>query len=61
MRQFNILRDTRGWKYMWERAVRFRSMRNKQEVNGRIKALSFWRESGLEATVSAFDVSRPTL
>lgn len=36
-------------------------MRNKQEVDRRVKALTFWESYGLNATVSAFDVSRPTL
>ena len=46
---------------MWERTIRLRSMRNKQEVDRRVKALSFWQEHGLEAAKDAFSVSRPTL
>jgi putative transposase len=61
MRQFNILRDTKGWKYMWERTIRFLHMRNKEEVKRRAKALDIWREHGMGAAMSAFDVSRPTL
>ena len=61
MRQFNVLRGTKGWLYMWERTIRFWHMRNKEEVRRRAKALDVWREHGLEAAALAFDVSRPTL
>jgi transposase InsO family protein len=61
MKQFNRFRGTKGWLSMWERTIRLRSMRNKQEVDRRVKALSFWQEHGIEATKDAFDVSRPTL
>jgi transposase InsO family protein len=36
-------------------------MRNKPEVDRRVRALSFWQEHGIEATKDAFGVSRPTL
>ena len=61
MAYFNKFRGTKGWKYMWERTVRFRCMRNKQEVERRVKILDFWQEHGLAATRDAFSVSRPTL
>ena len=61
MRQFNILRGTKGWLSMWERTIRFRSMRNKPEVERRVKILDVWHEHGLQATRDAFGVSRPTL
>ena len=61
MRQFNVFRGTKGWLSMWERTIRFRSMRNEQEVRRRAKALDVWREHGIGAVMSAFDVSRPTL
>ena len=61
MRQFNILRGTKGWLYMWERTIRFRHMRNEQEVRRRVKILDFWKEHGEKATRDAFGVSRRTL
>jgi len=61
MRQFNKLRGTEGWLYMWERTIRFRHMRNTEEVRRRAKALDVWREHGIRAAMDAFDVSRPTL
>lgn len=50
-----------GWLYMWERGIRFRSMRNKQEVDRRVKILGFWERYGTEATLSAFGGSERTL
>lgn len=61
MRIKNTLAGTKGWKYLWERTIRFLHMRNKAEVARRAKALDIWREHGLEAAMDAFDVSRPTL
>lgn len=61
MRQFNVLRGTKGWVSMWERAVRWRHMRNEPEVRRRVKALDMWRGHGIEAAMVAFEVSRPTL
>ena len=61
MRQFNIFRGTKGWLFIWEHTVRFLNMRNEKEVRRRAKALDFWRDHGLLATVDAFGVSRPTL
>ena len=46
---------------MWERTIRLRSMRNKQEVDRRVKILGFWSEHGTKATRDAFDVSKRTL
>ena len=46
---------------MWERTIRFRSMRNKPEVERRVKILGFWKEHGTRATEDAFDVSERTL
>lgn len=46
---------------MWERTIRFRSMRNKKEVDRRVKILGFWGEHGAKATEDAFDVSERTL
>ena len=61
MRQFNVFRGTSGWLSMWERTIRFRSMRNKQEVERRVKILDFWKKHGEKATKDAFGVSRRTL
>jgi len=61
MSTFNKFRGTEGWKYMWERTIRFRHMRNEQEVRRRAKALDIWRDHGIEAAMDAFNVSRPTL
>ena len=46
---------------MWERTIRWRYMRNEQEVKRRAKALDVWQEHGIGAAEDAFDVSRPTL
>lgn len=61
MRIFNRFRGTKGWLSMWERTIRLRSMRNKQEVDRRVKILGFWKEHGTKATRDAFGVSRRTL
>ena len=46
---------------MWERTIRFRSMRNKQEVDRRVKILGFWGTHGAKATKDAFGTSERTL
>lgn len=61
MRQFNRFKGTEGWLYIWERTIRFRSMRNKQEVARRAKILDFWKKHGEQAAEDAFGVSRRTL
>ena len=61
MRYFNSLKGTKGWLYMWERTIRFRHMKNTKEVRRRAKALDVWREHGMGAAMTAFEVSRPTL
>ena len=61
MRIRSNLKGTKGWLYMWERGIRFRYMRNKKEVDRRVKALTFWNTYGLAATRDAYHVSRPTL
>ena len=61
MRQFNVLKGTKGWVQMWERGIRFRHMRNKQEVDRRVKILGFWEVHGDTATKDAFGTSRRTL
>lgn len=61
MRQFNKFRDTEGWLSMWEKTIRFRCMRNKQEVDRRVKILDFWQKYGVQAAEDAFGVSKRTL
>lgn len=61
MAYFNKFKGTEGWLYMWERTIRFRSMRNKQEVARRAKILDFWKKHGEQAVMDAFGVSRRTL
>ena len=61
MRQFNVVRGTRGFLSGWERTVRFRHMRNQPEVERRAKILTFWQNHGTQATRDAFGVSRRTL
>jgi len=46
---------------MYENTLRWKHMRNKEEVERRIKALTFWQNHGLQATIDAFGVSRRTL
>ena len=46
---------------MWERTVRYRHMRNKEEVERRIRILTFWQIHGLSAAIDAFGVSERTL
>lgn len=50
-----------GWLSMWERTIRLRSMRNKQEVARRVKILRFWSAYGAKAAQDAFGVSERTL
>ncbi len=47
--------------YVWERGLRLGHMRDKEEVERRVKILGFWEEYGLAATKRAFSVSRATL
>lgn len=61
MRQFNKFRGTRGFLSCWERALRFRHMRNQQEVERRVKILSFWEKHGDDAATEAFGLSLRTL
>ncbi|MEK6919636.1 MAG: integrase core domain-containing protein [Thermoproteota archaeon] len=61
MRQYNRFSDTKGWLSLWECTLRFRRMRNQQEVERRVKILSFWQEYGDKAAQDAFDISRRTL
>lgn len=61
MRIGHVLRNTKGFAKAAQSALKWRSMRNKAEVERRIKVLTFWKEHGLKATTDAFGVSRATL
>jgi transposase InsO family protein len=61
MRIFNKLRGTQGWLSLYERAVRYRHMRNKEVAEKRVKILTFWKTHGLQATKDAFGTGERTL
>jgi putative transposase len=61
MKLGHVLRNTKGFAKAAASALKWRSMRNKAEVERRVKILTFWKQHGLEATIDAFGVSRATL
>jgi len=61
MRIGHVLRNTKGFALAAASALKWRSMRNKAEVERRVKILTFWKQHGLKATKDAFGVSRATL
>jgi len=61
MRIGHVLRNTKGFAKAADSALKWRSMRNKAEVERRVKILTFWSEYGTDATVAAFGVGRSTL
>ena len=61
MKIHNILKNTRGFAKAAESALKWRLMRNKQEVERRVKILTFWQKHGTETTRDAFGVGRATL
>lgn len=61
MRIGHVLRNTKGFAKAAKSALKWRSMRNKAEVERRVKILTFWKEHGQKATNDAFGVSRATL
>ena len=61
MRIGHVLRNTKGFAKAANSALKWRSMRNKAEVERRVKILKFWNIHGLDATNDAFGVSRATL
>jgi putative transposase len=61
MRIGHVLRNTKGFAKAAASALKWRSMRNKAEVERRVKILTFWKQHGLKATKDAFGVSRATL
>ena len=60
MRQFNILKGTKGFITTWQRMIRFKYMITKQ-AKERCRILAFWEKYGTEATEEAFKVKRRTL
>ena len=60
MRQFNKLKDTKGFITIWERVIRFKYMISEQ-AKERCRILAFWEKYGDLATKEAFHVSRATL
>jgi len=61
MRQFNKLRNTKGFVSLWESGLRSRDMRNQKESERRMKILLFWKKYGFEATRAAYNVGERTL
>lgn len=61
MKIHNVLKNTKGFAKAAESALKWRLMRNKQEVERRVKILSFWEKHGTETTKDAFGVGRATL
>ena len=61
MRISNVLRNTKGFATAARSALKWRSMRDKAEVERRVKILTFWQKHGTPTTKDAFGVSRPTL
>jgi len=61
MKTGHVLRNTKGFAKAAESALKWRSMRNKAEVERRVKILTFWKQHGLGATQDAFGVGRATL
>ena len=60
MRQFNVLRGTKGFITAWNDMIRFRYMITEQ-AKERVRILAFWEKHGNEATKEAFSISRRTL
>lgn len=61
MRQGNVLRNTRGFAKAAAAALKWRSMRNKAEVERRVKILAFCHKYGGDATKDAFGTPKATL
>jgi hypothetical protein len=61
MKIHNILKHTKGFRKAAESALKWRSMRNKAEVQRRVKILNFWQKYGTNTTKDAFGVSKATL
>ena len=61
MRQFNALAHTKGFVKAYEAGLKWRRMRNKEEVKRRVDALRFWEMHGLEAAIDHAQVNKRTL
>lgn len=61
MRQFNVLTQTKGFVKAYEAGLKWRSMRNKEEVKRRVDALRFWETHGIEAAIDHAQVNKRTL
>jgi transposase InsO family protein len=61
MRIRNNFKGTKGFLSLYEITLKWQNMRNQKEATRRVKALTFWKEHGLLATIDAFEVSRRTL
>jgi len=60
MKQFNISKGVKGWRTLENDVLKFRYM-IKAEALRKAKILTFWQEYGLQATIDAYEISRPTL
>lgn len=61
MQQFNVLAQTKGFVKAYEAGLKWRSMRNNEEVKRRVDALRFWEIHGLEAAIDHAKVNKRTL
>ena len=61
MRIHNVLKNTSGFAKAALSALKWRSMRNEDEVRRRVEILTFWQKYDTKTTKDAFGVSRPTL
>jgi transposase InsO family protein len=61
MKQGHVLRNTKGFAKAAANALKWQSMRNKAEVERRVKILDFWHKHGLVATKDAFNTPKATL
>lgn len=61
MKQFNILRNTKGFAKAATSALKWQLMRDKHAVERRVKILTFWHKHGTDTTKDAFGVPRSTL
>jgi transposase InsO family protein len=61
MKYFNVLANTKGFVKAYGAGLKWRSMRNKEEVKRRVDALRFWEVHGLAAAIDHSGVSKRTL
>lgn len=60
MRIFSRYKGIKGFVTVYERAIKFAYMISEEALK-RCRILAFWEKHGLEATMEAFKISRPTL